>query len=305
MNASETKNWLEFFAKVGIVYERMVHSWWSTFPHHGSDSYESLRIFLSDYAFERQGGSFYAPFACEALKQAGPDFLDASIVWDKFRNEIEKWKRHNQDTELLRMNESRNPLAPKGTTFTIKSRNGQAIREEQTTKKSIIEFANKIGLPLIDWAHIKLQSETRLAYDGLCEISGIGPKIASYFLRDVARQFNCFHDDTSNRHLLQPIDIWTRRAAESLSGRKFSEYDAEPAAKFIVDESLNADLSPERVNQGMWYFGAEIAETEYYLNRLFTDPEGSKRAFDDLRKHLQSLQSAASLLGNLDSPPEV
>jgi virulence-associated protein VapD len=303
MDASKVKDWLKLFAKVGIVYhEREVESWWKTFPNHGSDAYESLRIFLGGYAFERQGGSFYAPFACEALKQARPDFLNAAIVWKSFRNEVEKWKLHNQDTSPLRMNESRNPLAPKGTPFLTKS--GTA----KTSDISNIEFANEIGVPLIDWVHNKLQGEIQNTHDRLCKISGIGTKIASYFMRDVAcqnvaNQFDCFLSDVSNRHLLQPIDIWTRRAAEGLSTKKFPDDDPTPAAKFIVNESLNAGVSPERVNQGMWYFGAEIAGTDYYLNKLLIDPDGSKRASDDLRKHLQSLQSAASLLGSLDSPP--
>jgi hypothetical protein len=39
MDASEIRNWLELFAKVGIVYhEREVESWWKTFPNHGSDT---------------------------------------------------------------------------------------------------------------------------------------------------------------------------------------------------------------------------------------------------------------------------
>lgn len=296
MDAAEIKEWLKFFDEVGIVYhERMIRSWWKTFPKYDSDAYESLLIFLGGYAFERQGGSFYAPFACEALKQARPDFLNAAIVWNKFRDEVGKWKLHNQNTSPLQLNESRNPLAPRGTPYRTKS--GTA----QTSDKSTIEFANEIGVPLINWVHNKLQSEIQNVYNRLREISGIGTKIASYFMRDVACQFNCFPSDVSNRHLLQPIDIWTRRAAEGLSTTKFSDDDH--VSKFIVNESLNAKVSPERVNQGMWYFGAQIAGTEYYFNKLLADQDGSKRARVDLQNHLQSLQSAASSLDSLNSLP--
>jgi hypothetical protein len=298
MGTSEIRDWLGLLAKAGIVYhEREVESWWKAFPNHGSDAYESLRIFLGGYAFERQGGSFYAPFACEALKQARLDFLNADIVWKNFKNEVKNWKLRNQDTRPLRMNESRNPLAPRGTPFKTKS--GTA----QTSDISTIEFANEIGVPLIDWVHNKLQSEIQNTHNRLREISGIGTKIASYFMRDVACQFDCFPSDVSNRHLLQPIDIWTRRAAEGLSAGKFPDDDR--VAKFIVNESLNAGVSPERVNQGMWYFGAEIAGTDYYLDKLLTDPDGSKRARIDLQNHLQSLQTAASQLDSFDSPPLV
>jgi hypothetical protein len=286
------------FRVTGI--SRLPHpSGWESYQVVLDSNEESLRIFLGGYAFERQGGSFYAPFAYEALKQARPDFLNADRVWELFWKEVEWWKLRNQDTRPLRMNESRNPLAPKGTKFRTKS------GTEQTTKISTIEFANEIGAPLIDWVQNRIQNETSVVYKSLCSIPGIGPKIASYFMRDVAvaYQFDCFPADVNNRYLLQPIDIWTRRAAEGLGAEKARTDDFDPAAKFIVNESLNAGVSPERVNQGMWYFGAEIAGTDYYLNKLLTDPDGSKRARVDLQNHLRSLQAAVSSLGSLDSPP--
>jgi hypothetical protein len=149
-----------------------------------------------------------------------------------------------------------------------------------------------------------LPSNAQLVHQELQSISGVGPKIASFFMRDVACRYDCFPAATQERYLLQPVDVWVRRVAESL-GAPAVFADPRPAASFIVEQSLDAGITPERVNQGMWYFSAEVAGTEYYLSKLFADPLGISRARKDLCNHLHSLASSSSLLESLCPPPVV
>jgi hypothetical protein len=153
----------------------------------------------------------------------------------------------------MKLNEARNPLAPYGTQY--KGKSGEMNRTKQ---QSCIEFSNEQNASLIDWVQRELVNGAKDAHQRLCLISGVGPKIASYFMRDVACRFECFPSNGSERHLLQPIDIWVRRVAEALGAQK-APSDHLPAANFIVEQSLKAGILPERVNQGIWYFAAEIA----------------------------------------------
>jgi len=83
------KEWLALFQSVGRVYQkRTVDAWWERFPNHGSDTLESLQIFLQGYAFERQGApEAYRPIAGEALRLANSRPLDPNEVWGLFKKE--------------------------------------------------------------------------------------------------------------------------------------------------------------------------------------------------------------------------
>ena len=89
----------------------------------------------------------------------------------------------------------------------------------------------------------------REAWEKLTSIRGIGAKIASLFLRDLAVWF----DLTPNvdRWYMQPVDVWVRRTVKLLSGSNMSD---EEIAKWIVRNSEN----PERANQGIWYFASQV-----------------------------------------------
>jgi hypothetical protein len=136
-----------------------------------------------------------------------------------------------------------------------------------------------------------LKEETQKIYSELLGVSGIGDKIASFFMRDVACHYDVFPlpDDVDARDLLQPIDIWVRRTVQLLRRGVVAKNDDECRA-FIVQSSNDAGCSPERVNQGIWYFDSEIAETEYYLHTVMTSPDGIHCAEDWLERHISSLR---------------
>lgn len=106
----------------------------------------------------------------------------------------------------------------------------------------------------------------RSARNFIWSIRGSGPKIASFFLRDVKELYSITAIEPTLRYLLQPVDIWIWRTANILQGREefpllsdVGEAERKDAAQFIVDSSRN----PERVNMGMWYFAAMVCGSEY------------------------------------------
>ncbi len=154
----------------------------------------------------------------------------------------------------------------------------------KTKNMSALEFAiNEVNNKcLIVWVLDLLQNDELLkAYKMLRKINGIGPKIASFFLRDVADLYNInpIHD----RELLQPIDVWIRFILQLLSNN--SELDDIACAKFVVDNSTQ----PGKFNQGAWYFSSQIAQSSKYLVRKSVNDS----AFMDelISQHARKLES--------------
>ncbi len=104
----------------------------------------------------------------------------------------------------------------------------------------------------------------RDAFESLDRVRGIGPKIASFFLRDVAVRFSI--EPLQDRELLQPIDVWVRRYVRQATGATVPVGDA-LAAQWICANSA----APEAANQGLWYFASQIASSEVKLRRSLAD----------------------------------
>jgi hypothetical protein len=141
--------------------------------------------------------------------------------------------------------------------------------------------------------------ELREVHNEIKGINGIGSKITSLFLRDVATFYNVYPRD--NRTLLQPIDIWVRRIVKKLGGpvTEPSEQNLkvdEKARNWIVNESSKESVCPEKVNQGMWYFASQIAGSYYRLKKSI-EHEDFKNKF--LAQHKQTLERAAKATASL------
>jgi hypothetical protein len=116
-------------------------------------------------------------------------------------------------------------------------------------------------------------------------------------MRDVACEFNKIPCSSKSRCLLQPIDIWVERAATLLG-----DMDGQPA-KFIVEHAEREKCSPERVNQGMWYFGAEIARSEQSLETFIREPDGIERMKEELATRIRSIEAVVNCLTAVFSRP--
>jgi hypothetical protein len=288
MDDQKRRCFIRLFESVGSVYQKYDSDplWKNRYPNALNDKVQSLSAFLAGYAFERQGRPpSFSAIASRIVSQQSPFALDPRAAWQKFCGEI-------GNTGL---NPKNNPLAPRGTPFTQKDG-----KPRNTNGSSAVELAQNLEMPLVRWVLDNLKERTQIVHDELCRISGVGDKIASFFMRDVACQFDTFPSGQKNRCLLQPVDIWIQRAAKLLG-----DTDGKPA-QFIVEQAERERCSPERVNQGMWYFGAEIAGSERSLEKFIREPDEIERKKADLAARIESLQAIVKCLAAVpQSPPRV
>lgn len=243
----------------------------------------ALSQFLFGYAFERQGRSpAYAPIARHVIettattKALWQDEAMPQRAWASFCSTLDEIR------EGARPNPMNNPLCPQG--YSYPSKWGQ----KETTQPSVLEFAQQrlkdFDYNIVTWARrMLLDGQVLTVHGDLRSINGIGPKIASFFLRDIAW---CFRIEVvTQRGLLQPIDVWVERTVSQL----------DPAAQgreaaWIVQESRAAGVLPEAVNAGLWYFGALIAGSEFRLFQALNSPQHARHMVDE---HVAGLRKQA------------
>jgi len=263
--AEGSSQFFQFFAQLGGLFEaRFLKPLWQRYPSRDTDDWEAVGIFLTGYAFERQG--------------AKPDYrhVAADVVTGLARQKCllthtstaqKVWEVFSRTSGGARLNYANNPLCPQATNYTRKT--GVAT----TYSKSLIEFLcdlSESGLPpnIVVFAKEGLHLDrTAYVHRAIQDINGIGSKIASLFLRDISVIYSVF--PTKDRYLLQPVDVWVKRVFEKLTHGGSS--DNETIQRGIVDLSTRASVLPEAVNQGMWYFSSQVADSEYRLSRAVDD----------------------------------
>ncbi len=233
-----------------------------------NDPINAASLFLEGYAFERQGRSpAFSPAAVEAINRSRKEKDSVNfplIVWNNFR-------------DLLNgegLNRKLNPLYPKYPQYHLEKSCGCIWC---TFNSENIINSSKQALET---------GKTKDAWERLKKIQGVGPKIASLFLRDVATWYDLALPKDDNRWYLQPIDIWVRRIVINLNKKYMND---EEVARWIV---INSD-KPEQCNQGIWYFGAKIAQAEFRLESCLKDPEKT------IEQHIIALKANAQAIFQL------
>lgn len=249
-----------------------------------ADPIQALSEFVGGCAYERQGRSpSYGPVASDVIRQIGraPDFWQskdsARQAWALFQETLEKLTNS-------RPNPKNNPLCYSG--FVYSAGKGSAKVKGLSVVEFIQNHLQGQDYNIVLWAKGQLEEEQTLeAHRALCSINGIGVKIASLFLRDVAWCFGV--RPTRCRALLQPIDIWVRRAANALD-----PLSKDHEAEWIVRTSLAMNVLPEAINAGMWYLGALVAGNEYRLALAMDSPETARRLVDEyVRRVTRQMQA--------------
>jgi hypothetical protein len=277
-----------------LFIPRLLEPKYNKYDKRNSDWRDALKLFLGVYAFERQGRSpDYSHIAidiidkyCKENKDCIRDKDLAEKIWDNFTKKV--------DEINSKSNVGRNPLAPKGTDYRTKK------RAYKTKEPSVIEFLMRNlspdGYNILSFMKRKLQAEgIKHAHEELMKINGIGNKITSLFLRDIMvmekikdSQIKNIH---SERKYLQPIDVWVRRCNFIISNQSLpapnetGKKSTEEHAKYIVNKSIEFDVSPEKVNMGMWYLSAQICESYYKLKKVLR--EGQLRSL--VNEHISIL----------------
>jgi len=248
---------------------------WDPFPRHAQSSVEALKLFLNGYAFEHAGRPpQFALNAVKALENLISDGNEDSLssagfsekLWDKF-------------CELMNGRgtfRKGNPLNPERSAHLV---------DAVTLCQDLIDDGQNLYL----FASRAVENNRlRDAHGTLQRIRGIGPKIASLFLRDVAMVVNVREPLLADRELLQPIDVWLKRTTEALTGTSVK------AARELVRLADEADCSALWLNAGSWYFASKIALTETKLAECLQSPDALKRS---IAEHRNRVCEECKLLG--------
>ena len=99
--------------------------------------------------------------------------------------------------------------------------------------------------------------QTIIIFDELRKIFGIGPKLASLFLRDVCFVYKVEPVVREQLICLQPVDTWVMQVSIELGiPGCVKEINRNAVVEPIVDYCLKNKISPLLFNAGAWYVGA-------------------------------------------------
>ncbi len=249
---------MTLFERVGLLYlGRFLNPKWdraalSRTPR----SRQALALFVGSYAYEYQGAPPNFARAAQAVINSGSSTPDPKLAWQAFRSQIKG-----------PTNPRHNPLYHEGTSCRCVLCN---LLQGGTLTNIMTRARQRL-----------CQDEVARAHQELMAIRGIGPKIASFFLRDVAMRYEI--TPTSDRRLLQPVDLWVRRFVRRLDNNE--ELTDREVAKWVVDHATQ----PERANAGLWYFGAQIAPRRLVYDAALESPKYAGELAD---RYVESLANA-------------
>lgn len=99
----------------------------------------------------------------------------------------------------------------------------------------------------------------------MLQIRYIGPKISSFYLRDLVCVFNDFKFNANEQIYFQPIDSWVGKILIKLNflkelkiTKKIDNLNGKELyllRQNIVNKCLESGISPIEFNQGAWYIG--------------------------------------------------
>lgn len=235
------------------------------------DWLSALINLVCSFSFERMYAprQVYPTIAQEVLIEKGatfkkPDSKFQRIVWSAFKTKAEKRGYQPQ-----------------------KSSNWNCLYNTDSGKISASKFAMKLAdddYNIIKWAQRKIEAqEASAAIDDLRTIRGFQYKLASFYLRDVARYYNLDELSPNDKWCFQPVDIWIRRFAQSWSSRAGLSFDAnnwyDRSAEVFIEVAAQADVRAVDLNTGAWILGSEFSSGHV---------EGIAGSMDELKKCLRS-----------------
>lgn len=208
-------------------------------------NFSALTNFLDSYAFVRAGPSeVYSSIGVTAVRDViSGEFDDIRDNWpDDVWNSC---KDIRDQRHIQKLNDSLFPLNP-------------TISESGKTSILSLMHSGEIGTNIAIWCRDMIASgRTREAFDSLRMIRGVGDKIASLYLRDIA--YLSMDKDGLEKiaapDLLQPIDTWVSRTTEIFAGEKKT---VSKARKYAVNMCPSV-LASVKFNMGAWVLGAEVA----------------------------------------------
>ena len=237
------------------LFSILITYYWNTIQERTSisdliddEAWVDSLIHFCNYAFERAGSpSIYRNSAKEALRVNRAWLKDRERWSDDIESNIfETFTRVCMESDLENYNIKNNPMSP--------SDGGQL---------SMLRFAwyEAKNMSIAGWAATCINNDDLSnAFQKLKQIRGIGNKIASFYLRDIYILSGNSSRNIRDRHLIQPIDVWTRRAAQCFLNNK--DASDEECATFLVNYEDKKGMQNGSMNIALWVLGAQIAEDE-------------------------------------------
>lgn len=212
---------------------------------YGENNWLNSVIHFIDYGYERMGTPLiYSQAALKAI-EINRTWLESRKTGENIEEKIYSDFKNicftkNKDMGL---NIKNNPMYP-----------------SSENSDSIINFAWKStnGDSIAGWAKSEIEKDQiESAYKKLKNIRGIGPKIASFYLRDIFILSGRPNIKT-DKYLLQPIDRWTKRASKVLgcNGKALKDY-----AQTLDSFEADYDLATGESNIGFWVLGSQICKS--------------------------------------------
>jgi hypothetical protein len=230
---------------------------------------------LENYAYARQGAArAYPIIAKQAIDRVFAGTLEiatihqAEKVWRTYQ-EIAK-KHFNQ----LKTNPGHNPLNSSGGVLVAlaKGQIGNLAKHIKTLIK---------------------EEKTGEAHALISSIRGVGPKIASLYLRDIAHLSELDENQIKDQFYLQPMDTWLDQTLSIIAGNEVHD-KLENKQRTIVELCHRAGCSPIAFNQGAWVLGSRIAGDFSTFRKLALGKEDAHSIIEDriikTRKYLQELE---------------
>ncbi|MHA1963293.1 MAG: hypothetical protein ACXACG_02645 [Candidatus Thorarchaeota archaeon] len=223
------------------------------------NDYISVSHFLVNCAFERfqAPSKKYREVAIKALEETFRGSLE-TITQAKIKN---CWANCLKQYSRRELNATHFPLNCESDT---KSPNRSLLR---------VMLDNDIT-NLAKWSKKRLkQNRLREAHRTIKGIRGIGKKIASFYLRDIAFLIGFDEYSIGDSNLLQPIDLWVNRALEIILDEELGspETNYYPKTNTIVNLCEQADCSAMMFNMGAWVVGSQVASSEYEFRDILKD----------------------------------
>ena len=97
--------------------------------------------------------------------------------------------------------------------------------------------------------------DVKECYDNLTGIKFIGPKIASFYLRNLARVYKIREISEENLKYFFPMDTWIIQVCQKvgiIDNNKLKEFEVREK---IISKCLDNDINPLLFNQGCWFVG--------------------------------------------------
>ena len=202
-----------------------------------------LKLWFRHYGFNRAGGARagYPQIGVKIVEADGGSLDTPNRLWDAF---------------VARCDE-------RGVGVNKHTNHGVVVEAAELVR----EHGN-----LFAWVAETVEETGRLepAYEEISSITGVGEKIARFFIRDAVWVTDTEAAVPPEDHpYLQPMDVWTRRVAHILWEDLWSASDTE-LSRACAAACDRAGVSNAAWNQGAWFYGAKICEgdTERFVDGL-------------------------------------